>query len=68
MSRPPAWTSNCVKLALEYVRELNSKGVTIVLTTHYLEEAQELCDQIAIINRGQAGGVRHHHYAAPPHG
>jgi ABC-2 type transport system ATP-binding protein len=37
----------------EYVLELNRKGVTIVLTTHYLEEAQELCDQIAIINRGQ---------------
>src|SRR4051794_20985587 len=36
-----------------YVRELNDRGVTIVLTTHYLEEAQELCDQIAIINRGQ---------------
>lgn len=36
-----------------YVLELNRRGVTIVLTTHYLEEAQELCDQIAIINRGQ---------------
>jgi ABC-2 type transport system ATP-binding protein len=36
-----------------YVRELNAKGVTIVLTTHYLEEAQELCDEIAIINHGQ---------------
>jgi ABC-2 type transport system ATP-binding protein len=36
-----------------YVVELNRKGVTIVLTTHYLEEAQELCDQIAIVNRGQ---------------
>ena len=36
-----------------YVVELNRKGVTIVLTTHYLEEAQELCDEIAIINRGQ---------------
>jgi len=35
------------------VLELNRKGVTIVLTTHYLEEAQELCDQIAIVNRGQ---------------
>jgi ABC-2 type transport system ATP-binding protein len=35
-----------------YVLELNRQGVTIVLTTHYLEEAQELCDQIAIINRG----------------
>ncbi|MES2896944.1 MAG: ABC transporter ATP-binding protein [Pseudomonadota bacterium] len=36
-----------------YVVELNRKGVTIVLTTHYLEEAQELCDQIAIVNRGE---------------
>ncbi|MFZ4066049.1 MAG: ABC transporter ATP-binding protein [Phenylobacterium sp.] len=36
-----------------YVVELNRKGVTIVLTTHYLEEAQELCDRIAIINRGE---------------
>ncbi len=35
-----------------YVLELNQKGVTIVLTTHYLEEAQELCDTIAIVNRG----------------
>ena len=36
-----------------YVRELHAQGVTIVLTTHYLEEAQELCDTIAIINHGQ---------------
>ena len=36
-----------------YVRELNSQGVTIVLTTHYLEEAEELCDRIAIINNGR---------------
>ena len=36
-----------------YVVELNRQGVTIVLTTHYLEEAQELCDQIAIVNRGE---------------
>jgi ABC-2 type transport system ATP-binding protein len=35
-----------------YVRELNEGGVTIVLTTHYLEEAEELCDRIAIINHG----------------
>ncbi len=37
----------------EYVRKLNAQGTTIVLTTHYLEEAQEMCDQIAIINHGQ---------------
>ncbi|ONF96081.1 ABC transporter ATP-binding protein [Sphingomonas jeddahensis] len=35
-----------------YVRELNAGGVTVVLTTHYLEEAEELCDRIAIINHG----------------
>ncbi|MGQ3229359.1 MAG: ATP-binding cassette domain-containing protein, partial [Blastomonas fulva] len=37
----------------DYVRELNRAGVTIVLTTHYLEEAEELCDRIAIINHGR---------------
>jgi ABC-2 type transport system ATP-binding protein len=36
-----------------YVRELNALGVTIVLTTHYLEEAEELCDRIGIINHGR---------------
>jgi ABC-2 type transport system ATP-binding protein len=36
-----------------YVVSLNQLGVTIVLTTHYLEEAQELCDTIAIVNRGE---------------
>ena len=35
-----------------YVRALNKQGVTIVLTTHYLEEAQALCDRIAIIDHG----------------
>ncbi|MBI3437479.1 MAG: ABC transporter ATP-binding protein [Proteobacteria bacterium] len=37
----------------EYVRGLHAQGTTIVLTTHYLEEAQALCDTIAIINHGQ---------------
>lgn len=36
----------------DYVLELNKLGVTIMLTTHYLEEAQELCDTIAIIDKG----------------
>ena len=37
----------------DYVRGLNRRGVTVVLTTHYLEEAEELCDRIAIINHGR---------------
>ncbi|MDB5668258.1 MAG: transporter ATP-binding protein [Alphaproteobacteria bacterium] len=36
-----------------FVRSLHAEGVTIVLTTHYLEEAEELCDRIAIINHGK---------------
>jgi len=34
------------------VRLLNDLGVTIILTTHYLEEAEEMCDRIAILNKG----------------
>jgi ABC-2 type transport system ATP-binding protein len=37
----------------EYVRALNEGGVTVVLTTHYLEEAEQLCDRIAIIDHGR---------------
>ena len=40
------------QLLWNYVRELHARGTTIVLTTHYLEEAEELCDTIAIINHG----------------
>ena len=36
----------------ENVKKLNKEGVTIILTTHYLLEAQEMCDRIAIINKG----------------
>ncbi|MAZ76612.1 MAG: multidrug ABC transporter ATP-binding protein [Micavibrio sp.] len=41
------------KMLWENVKKLNQSGVTVVLTTHYLEEAEELCDKIAIINHGQ---------------
>ena len=37
----------------KYVKELNKKGTTICLTTHYLEEAEELCDFITILNNGK---------------
>src|ERR671927_34974 len=45
-----------VELRLElwhYVQRINSEGTTILLTTHYLEEAEQLCDRIAFINQGQ---------------
>ena len=37
----------------EFLRELNAAGTTIILTTHYLEEAESLCRNIAIIDRGK---------------
>lgn len=38
---------------LESVRQLNKQGVTIIYTTHYLKEASDICDRIAIINKGK---------------
>jgi ABC-2 type transport system ATP-binding protein len=37
----------------DFLRGLNDSGVTIILTTHYLEEAEKLCRNIAIINKGE---------------
>lgn len=37
----------------DYVRELHAQGTTIILTTHYLEEAEALCDKIAIVHEGE---------------
>jgi len=45
-----------IELRLElwhYVQLINQEGTTILLTTHYLEEAEQLCDKIAFINEGQ---------------
>ncbi|HYH39518.1 MAG TPA: ABC transporter ATP-binding protein [Azospirillum sp.] len=41
------------RLLWEHVRRLNKAGTTVLLTTHYLQEAEELCDTIAIINHGE---------------
>ena len=45
-----------VELRLElwhYVQRINAEGTTILLTTHYLEEAEQLCDRVAFINDGR---------------
>jgi ABC-2 type transport system ATP-binding protein len=45
-----------IELRLElwhYVQRINQEGTTILLTTHYLEEAEQLCDKIAFINQGE---------------
>ncbi len=41
----------------DYMRALNAQGVTVVLTTHYLEEAEALCDRLAIIDHGQVVAI-----------
>ena len=41
------------KAMWEYLKKLNKEGTTILLTTHYLEEAEALCERIAIINKGK---------------
>ena len=48
-----------VELRLElwhYVQKINEEGTTILLTTHYIEEAEQLCDRIAFINEGKIVG------------
>ncbi len=48
-----------VELRLElwhYMQRINAEGTTILLTTHYLEEAEQLCDRIAFINHGEIVG------------
>jgi ABC-2 type transport system ATP-binding protein len=41
------------RMLWDYVRELNEGGTTVILTTHYLEEAEAMCDRIAIIDHGE---------------
>ena len=41
------------ELLWQNIKDLNKKGVTILITTHYLEEAEALCEDVAIINKGE---------------
>ena len=41
------------RMMWDFLRDLNQNGTTIILTTHYLEEAEQLCNQVAIIDQGE---------------
>jgi ABC-2 type transport system ATP-binding protein len=54
LDEPTAGVDIELRLELwQYVRRINDEGTTILLTTHYLEEAEQLCDKIAFINHGE---------------
>jgi len=54
LDEPTAGVDYELRLELwRYIRRLHSTGTTIVLTTHYLEEAEELCEDIALIRGGR---------------
>ena len=52
-SPPPGSTWSFAISFGHYIRQLNAGGVTVLLTTHYLEEAEALCDHVAIIHHGE---------------
>ena len=57
-----------VELRLElwhYVQRINAEGTTILLTTHYLEEAEQLCSRIAFINDGEIVAAGHRAASSP---
>ncbi len=52
LDEPTAWVDVELRKSMwEFIKELNSSGTTILLTTHYLEEVEALCKNVAIINR-----------------
>ena len=55
-SPPPASTWNCGATCGRVVRALRECGVTIILTTHYIEEAEEMADRVGVISRGAHPG------------
>jgi ABC-2 type transport system ATP-binding protein len=68
LDEPTAGVDFELRLELwRYIRQLHSEGTTILLTTHYLEEAEALCDEIALIRGGHliardsADGLREHY-------
>ncbi|MGE5636352.1 MAG: ABC transporter ATP-binding protein [Nocardioidaceae bacterium] len=71
LDEPTAGVDFELRLELwRYIRRLHSEGTTILLTTHYLEEAEELCEEIALIRGGRliardsSAGLREHYGAA----
>jgi ABC-2 type transport system ATP-binding protein len=54
LDEPTAGVDIELRLELwQYIQRINREGTTVMLTTHYLEEAEQLCDHIAFINHGQ---------------
>ncbi len=60
MDEPTAGLDPQSRLALwDILRELHARGQTILLTTHYMEEADQLCDRVAIMDHGTHPRPRH---------
>ena len=57
MSQPRGVDIEIRRSMWEFLREVNAQGTTIILTTHYLEEAENLCRHVALIDHGE---VTHH--------
>lgn len=54
LDEPTAWVDVELRQSMwEFIKELNASGTTILLTTHYLEEVEALCKNVAIINKWQ---------------
>jgi ABC-2 type transport system ATP-binding protein len=54
LDEPTAGVDIELRLELwQYIERINREGTTVLLTTHYLEEAERMCDRIAFINRGE---------------
>lgn len=56
MSRRQVWTPKA-RAIRDLIREMNANGTTVFLTTHQIEEANQLCDRVAIINHGQIAAI-----------